>query len=435
MLNFLKGIIVGMGGIAPGLSGSVLLVIFGLYERCISAVGSLFKSFKKSVLFLIPIILGFGVGILLFGKAVDFLLATFEMQTRYTFLGLILGTLPLFYKEVKKRGFKNRYYFLIGASAAVGLVLLIFSDSLFPAVTNPNFFESVMLGFAVAASSIVPGVDSAVILSSLGLYELYVSSIASLDLTVLLPALLGLAVGAVAISLIMNLLLKRFYTVTFSVIFGLFISIIPCVLNESCIPRADGATVISFILVPVGFIISFYLGDIEKNNERILRLCGKYREPDPVPENAIDILSTSEDGAASALSNFSHFPFVIDGVECGGMEGFLQSLKFISERRRVKVAALYGKAAKEAGTDKTLWRITGCVHWQGKTIKRTSAEFDALIERAYDAMFEQSEPFRTALKESGSRPLIHSIGKKNKKATILTEDELIYNLTRLREKL
>jgi hypothetical protein len=58
-----------------------------------------------------------------------------------------------------------------------------------------------------------------------------------------------------------------------------------------------------------------------------------------------------------------------------------------------------------------------------------------LIERAYDALFDQNEGFRAALKESGTRPLIHSIGKKNKKATILTEKELISNLIRLREKL
>ena len=55
MITFLKGLIVGIGGIAPGLSGSVLLVIFGLYQKTINAIATLFKDFKKNILFLIPL--------------------------------------------------------------------------------------------------------------------------------------------------------------------------------------------------------------------------------------------------------------------------------------------------------------------------------------------------------------------------------------------
>ena len=60
MLNFLKGIVVGIGGIAPGLSGSVLLVILGLYQKTITAIGTLFKDFKRNLIFLFPLFLGLG---------------------------------------------------------------------------------------------------------------------------------------------------------------------------------------------------------------------------------------------------------------------------------------------------------------------------------------------------------------------------------------
>ena len=63
MYNFLKGIIVGIGGIAPGLSGSVLLVILGLYQKTINAIGTIFKNFKKNITFLVPLFLGFGIGV------------------------------------------------------------------------------------------------------------------------------------------------------------------------------------------------------------------------------------------------------------------------------------------------------------------------------------------------------------------------------------
>jgi putative membrane protein len=274
--NFLKGIVAGIGGIAPGLSGSVLLVILGAYERMIQALGTLFKDFKKNIMFLLPIVAGMGVGVLLFSKAVDFLLETYEYQTRYTFLGLIVGTIPLFYREVKKKGFHKAYYLVMIGAAAIGFGLFGFNRHLFPQVTDPNLLQSVLLGVAVAGSSIVPGVDSAAIMSAFGLYELYVNSLATLNLQVLLPAAVGLAVGAVAISLIMNWLLSKVYTGTFSVIFGLFLSIIPSVvMNESCyiasVPM--GFVAVGFALL--GMIVSLYLGDIEGNNKKIRRLFKK----------------------------------------------------------------------------------------------------------------------------------------------------------------
>ncbi len=269
MINFLKGIIVGIGGIAPGLSGSVLLVILGLYQKTISAIGTLFKNFKKNAIFLFPLFLGFGIGVIIFSKIVDFLLTNYEMYTRFAFLGLVIGTIPLFYKEVKKQGFEKKYYIFVLISFIIGFSLFSFNKNLFPTITNPNLAQSVLLGIAVAGSSIVPGVDSAVILSSLGLYELYVSSIANFDLAVLIPAGFGLVFGALLISFIINKLIQKYYTGTFSIIFGLFLSIIPNVLNESCVIGFNITTVISFIIMIIGFGVSYFLGDIKGNIEKL----------------------------------------------------------------------------------------------------------------------------------------------------------------------
>ena len=269
MLNFLKGILVGMGGIAPGLSGSVLLVILGLYQKTITAIGTIFKNFKKNIAFLFPLFLGFGVGVLLFSKIVDFLLGNYEMYTRYAFLGLVLGTIPLFYKEVKKEGFSKKYYIYIIIAAILGFSLFFFNKNLFPTITNPNLFQSVLLGVAVAGSSIVPGVDSAVILSSLGLYELYVGSLADFNLSILIPAGFGLVIGALVISFIINKLIKKYYTATFSIIFGLFLSIIPNVLNSSCTLGLNANSVISIIIMIISFGISYFLGNVKENVKKI----------------------------------------------------------------------------------------------------------------------------------------------------------------------
>lgn len=276
--NFFKGLIAGIGGIAPGLSGSVLLVILGLYEQTVNAIGTLFKNFKTNIKFLLPLLAGLGVGILLFSKVVDYLLESFEFQTRYAFLGLILGTIPLFYREVRKNGFRKRYYGLMAVAAAVGFFLFGFNRHLFPAVTEPNLLQCVLLGVAVAGSSIVPGVDSAAIMSAFGLYELYVSSLADFNLQILIPAAGGLLVGALVISFVMNLLIKKAYTGTFSVIFGMFLAIIPTVvMEESCTVTSlpMGLAAIGFALV--GAIISLYFGDIKGNNQRIARMAAKLK--------------------------------------------------------------------------------------------------------------------------------------------------------------
>jgi putative membrane protein len=216
-----------------------------------------------------------GVGVLLFSKIVDYLLENYDFQTRYGFLGLILGTVPLFYREVRKNGFRKRYYLVILAAAAFGFFFFGVNRHLFPAVTEPNLWQSMLLGVAVAGSSIVPGVDSAVILSALGLYELYVSALADFNLQILIPAALGVAVGALVISAVMNLLLKKAYTGTFSVVFGMFLSIIPNMLNEKCAITSNAQGIAAVLLVIVGFCISFYLGDIKGNNERIKAILNK----------------------------------------------------------------------------------------------------------------------------------------------------------------
>ena len=148
-------------------------------------------------------------------------------------------------------------------------------------------------------------------------------------------------------------------------------------------------------------------------------------------ERVIDIYSKG-DYPADVLSNFYPNAFVIDGVRCGGMEGFLQSLKFKSRKKQDAVAALSGKDAKERGGRKFLWKMSGNVYWQGKRIKRQSEEFLTLVTRAYREMARQSETFRDALAAAGNATLTHSIGKHDKRRTILTEEEFIYCLESLR---
>lgn len=269
MKRFLKGIIVGIGGVAPGLSGSVLLIIFGLYQSTLDALGSLFRDFKKNIKFLLPLVAGMFAGVLLFSRIIDFCLENFEMITRFCFFGLILGTLPMVWKEVRKQGFSLRYYAVIALAVVLGSRFFAGNTNFFPQITEPNLLQCITLGVAVAATAIIPGVDPAVFLTTLGFYEMYVHALATLDISILLPMVLGLAAGAVGISFGMSFLFRRFYTFTYSVIFGIFLTMIPNMLTDTCVLGWDSKSAYSLTLLTAGFLLSWYLGDIRRHNEKI----------------------------------------------------------------------------------------------------------------------------------------------------------------------
>ena len=132
----------------------------------------------------------------------------------------------------------------------------------------------------------------------------------------------------------------------------------------------------------------------------------------------------------SALSNFAPHPFVMDGIECNSMEGFLQSLKFENPDMQKEVCKLVGKSAKFKGKKKKWWR-TQTLYWQGEAYKRDSDEYQKLLTRAYDSL-SGNTGFQKALLATGKSVLTHSIGKDRMYETVLTKKEFISQLYRLR---
>lgn len=287
MKNFLKGIIVGIGGIAPGLSGSVLMVILGLYSNVINAIATLFKDFKKNMKYLIPIGIGMVIGVILFSRLINFSLFKWEIPTRLLFLGLIIGTIPLFYKETKKENnTKPHHYILMLIAFCIGLYLFTFNNQLFSPITDLNWFMAFVLGFVGIMAMIIPGIDGAATLSALGLYEkwLDLTSITSFDLNIYIPAGLGMIACAFLLSMFINIMIKKYYTATFSVLFGFFLSIIPTVLKLS-----DGSgwislsnnitTYVGILLFLVGVLSSFFFSRLEENKDFFKKIIKYLKKP------------------------------------------------------------------------------------------------------------------------------------------------------------
>lgn len=145
---------------------------------------------------------------------------------------------------------------------------------------------------------------------------------------------------------------------------------------------------------------------------------------------AVDIWSKSP-YPADVLSNLHDNGFCYDGIECGSMEGFLQSLKQKDVEKQRQVCRMTGKEAKRMTNAD--WQVNQIVWWKGLAVDRQSDVFLTLIKNAYEAMFEQNECFRTALMETRGKMLYHSQGEQDSHKTILTEREFCGILTDLRD--
>jgi predicted NAD-dependent protein-ADP-ribosyltransferase YbiA (DUF1768 family) len=138
---------------------------------------------------------------------------------------------------------------------------------------------------------------------------------------------------------------------------------------------------------------------------------------------------------ASALSNFTPHPFVFDGVECSSMEGLLQSFKFDKPHIQVEVCKLVGIRAKRRGQKRNkAWKRVQKLWWNGKEYDRKGQGYQKLLDRAFDAL-AQNTSFREALLASGNSSLTHSIGNSKKSETVLTEREFCSRLETIRERL
>lgn len=150
---------------------------------------------------------------------------------------------------------------------------------------------------------------------------------------------------------------------------------------------------------------------------------------DPVA-NTLDIRS---DGLypSNVLSNLCSNGFRFEGMVCGSMEGFLQSLKYEDKDKQRQICSMKGGNARKRSV--TSWQTDQVVWWKGYAIDRQSEEFHQLVKCAYQAMFEQSRRFRDALMQTRGITLIHSIGEMNPYKTILTSQEFCSILSDIRD--
>lgn len=259
MINFIKGIFVGIFNIVPGLSGSVLLIILGLYEKCLESIGNILKKPKENILFLFPIGLGVLVGTYLFSKIIFIFINSYPMETFIVFTGFLFGTIPHLFKEATKKGFKDSYIIPFIITLSLGIMMLFFNTKNISYDINydlVSIFKYFSIGCLLSISTIIPGISSTVLLSLFNLYGIYIYSISSLNIFVLIPTAIGLILTTFLLSKIINYLLKKYYGYTYFAILGFTISTIPSLISFDI--TFNISFIISLILGIIAFIITNY---------------------------------------------------------------------------------------------------------------------------------------------------------------------------------
>ena len=217
---------------------------FGLYEKLVNSILNFFKDIKKNFTFLFPICLGVFVGVFLFGNILKILFNKYYIPTSFAFIGLILGSIPLVVKQANVKKVTLLH---------VLCMLVAFSF-------NSNSYL-ILSGAITSAGIVIPGVSKTVLLMLLGIYEIYISAIASLNLSILIPIGIGFAIGGIIFLVLINFLFKIAKSYTYFAIIG-FVLCSVFVIYPGFSFNTQG--IISIALLIVSFIAGIKLSNLNR---------------------------------------------------------------------------------------------------------------------------------------------------------------------------
>ena len=236
LVLLLKGAILGSSTLVPGLSAGTFAVVLGIYEKLIGVVSNLTKDLKNNILYVLPIGLGAVIAMLLGSNVVSYLLEHYHLATMLLFLGVIIGGIPLLFRRVKghEKEPANIIVFLI-AFALIIIMYVANANTNNIDLSNINimgYVKMVIVAAVSAAAMIIPGVSGSFMLMLFGYFEPIINTVKDLknmsllthNLSILIPFGIGVVVGILLISKVINYLLKHHEAKTFSAVLGFVIA-------------------------------------------------------------------------------------------------------------------------------------------------------------------------------------------------------------------
>lgn len=277
----IKGFIVGLANIIPGVSGGTMAIIVGVYQKLLDAVDNIFKKFKESFIFLLMIIIGVALSLILGSKAINFALDKAPYIIILFFVGLVIGGIPIIFEKVKgKDNIKPLNIIIMLISISIVLLITLLNPST-PKLDNLHSMDYILLGlmgFIAAFTMIIPGISGSMTLMLFGYYDIVINTVADItnfsslghNLAILIPFGIGVIIGLIAAVKIISYLLKRFETKSYFAIFGFIIaSIFAIVYNLQDYDFHTSHLIIGIILIPVGIMCSLGLVKLGKKEDSI----------------------------------------------------------------------------------------------------------------------------------------------------------------------
>ena len=278
--SILKGMVIGIANIIPGVSGGTMMVSMGIYDKLIHCVTHLFSEFKKSLAFLIPIAIGMGIAIVGSSFGLEYLFATFPIQTNLLFIGLILGGLPAIWKNVKGNKVKPGhivagllFFALVVAMAVMGESEGNAADLSFGLVNVLKLFG---VGVVAAATMVIPGVSGSMMLLLMGYYNPIINSINDFfraltardvdgilrGFGILVPFGIGVIVGIFAIAKLVEIIFEKCPLYAYWAIIGLIVASPIAIIAMGSFPAVTVVSAVTGVLaLAVGVVIALKLGE------------------------------------------------------------------------------------------------------------------------------------------------------------------------------
>lgn len=248
IMDIIKGIFIGIANIIPGVSGGTIALSMGIYDKLIGAISNFLKDWKKSVITLLPILVGCGIGLIGFAYAIEYLLSEHTFVTCMAFIGLILGGLPILVKQLKGKikerggsiGISDVLAFVILFAFAIILPLLASDEEVLKSLTATPGLMVIMffIGIIASATMVIPGVSGSLVLMILGYYYGIIGSIKDFlealrvfdvpaltnGFLILCPLGIGILLGIFLIAKLITFLFEKYGVQTYCAILGLILS-------------------------------------------------------------------------------------------------------------------------------------------------------------------------------------------------------------------
>lgn len=278
--NIIKGMMIGIANIMPGVSGGTLAVSMGIYDKLIHCITHILSEFKESMKFLLPIFAGAGIALVALTFVIEALFQYYPIPTNLLFIGLIVGGLPPVVTKVKshKLSFGHILAGLLFFALVVGMAMM--GDNGSRQVTLNlgivPMIKLVLVGIIAAATMIIPGVSGSMVLLILGYYQpiiqqitAFCTAVITLDMAgilhgvaILLPFGIGVLIGILGIAKIIEIIFEKYPLYAYCAIIGLIaaspIAILVC---SNFAGFSISVLLISIVTFAAGFGIAIKIGD------------------------------------------------------------------------------------------------------------------------------------------------------------------------------